>query len=124
MGTLNMALRIVLILALAGCVPRARADTLPNTLSDREKQAGWQLIFDGKTTKGWMTIAGQPLPDRHVQKDGLNPHPCDYMLVYERPLENYMLALDFKITPKCNSGIFVRTMPLTQVKGRDVGYNG
>ncbi len=28
------------------------------------------------------------------------------------------------MTPQCNSGIFVRTFPLTPRKGKDVGYNG
>src|SRR4029079_7591636 len=95
-----------------------------NTLTDKEKQSGWQLLFDGRTTKGWMTINSEHLPERHVQDGCLNPHPCDYMLVYKSPLENYVLSLDFKITAHCNSGIFVRTMPLTRVNGRDVGYNG
>jgi len=101
-----------------------RAESGLNTLTEKEKQAGWQLLFDGRTTKGWMTINGEHLPARHVQDGCLNPHPCDYMLVYESPLENYVLSLDFKITAHCNSGIFVRTMPLTRVNGRDVGYNG
>jgi hypothetical protein len=35
-----------------------------------------------------------------------------------------VLALDFKITPRCNSGVFVRTWPLTPRPGKDVGYNG
>ena len=38
--------------------------------------------------------------------------------------ENYRLVLDFKITPKCNSGIFIRTFPLKPRPGRDVGFNG
>jgi hypothetical protein len=46
------------------------------------------------------------------------------MLVYEKPLENYVLALDFKISPKCNSGVFVRTFPLMPRPGKDVGFNG
>jgi hypothetical protein len=44
--------------------------------------------------------------------------------VYEQPLENYILTLDFKISPHCNSGIFVRTSSLTPRSGKDVGYNG
>ncbi len=105
-------------------VASAQGQRLPNTLTDKEKKADWQLLFDGQTTKGWITIAGEHLPDRYVQDGCLNPHPCDYMLVYERPLENYILSLDFKITAHCNSGIFVRTMPLTRRNGKDVGYNG
>jgi len=95
-----------------------------NTLSDRERAAGWKLLFDGQTTKGWMSIKEEPLSDKHVQQGSLNPHPCNYMLVHETPWEDYQLALDFKISPKCNSGIFFRTFPLTPRPGRDVGFNG
>jgi len=95
-----------------------------NSLTDRERSDGWKLLFDGKTTKGWVSIKSEPLPDSHVQEGSLNPHPCNYMLVYEKPLENYVLAMDFKITPKCNSGIFIRTSTLTPRPGRDVGFNG
>ena len=28
-----------------------------NTLSAQEKQDGWRLLFDGKTTRGWMRAA-------------------------------------------------------------------
>jgi hypothetical protein len=101
-----------------------QAESALNSLTEKEKQSGWQLLFDGRTTKGWMTITGKQLPERHVQNGSLNPHPCDYMLVYEQPLGNYVLSLDFKISPHCNSGIFVRTMPLTRREGNDVGYNG
>ncbi len=44
-----------------------------------------QLIFDGKTTKGWIR-SSRALPASHVQDGALNPHPCNYMLVYEKPL--------------------------------------
>lgn len=95
-----------------------------NALTEQEKRAGWQLLFDGSTTKGWMSIKGEPLDAAHVQDGSLNPHPCNYMLVYERPLENFVLALDFKISPKCNSGVFLRTSSLTPRPGKDVGFNG
>ena len=114
-------LLLVYLLSMANIV---HAENALNSLTDKEKQAGWQLLFDGRTTKGWMTTTGEHLPARHVENGSLNPHPCDYMLVYDSPLENYILALDFKITPHCNSGIFVRTMPLTRRGGKDVGYNG
>ena len=119
-----MMAKFLLSLSLLVLATSVRAESGLNTLTEKEKQAGWQLLFDGRTTKGWMTINSEHLPERHVQDGCLNPHPCDYMLVYESPLENYVLSLDFKITAHCNSGIFVRTMPLTRVNGRDVGYNG
>jgi hypothetical protein len=119
-----MIRKFVVSLCLVALAVSVRAESGLNTLTDKEKQSGWQLLFDGRTTKGWMTINSERLPERHVQDGCLNPHPCDYMLVYESPLENYVLSLDFKITAHCNSGIFVRTMPLSRVNGRDVGYNG
>lgn len=117
--TLRMAYGLGILL-LVGSAARSAE----NTLTDQEKKEGWQLLFDGKSTKGWMTTKEKPLPASHVQDGALNPHPCDYMLVYEKPLENYVLALDFKLTPQCNSGIFIRTWPLTPRPGRDVGFNG
>ena len=95
-----------------------------NTLTDKERDDGWQLLFDGKTTTGWISIKSEPLAVSHVQDGSLNPHPCNYMLVYEKPLTNYVLGMDFKISPKCNSGIFIRTSSLTPRPGRDVGFNG
>lgn len=95
-----------------------------NTLSDQEKKEGWTLLFDGKTTQGWMSTKEKPLPASHVQDGALNPHPCSYMLVYEKPLENFVLAMDFKLSPKCNSGVFLRTKSLTPRPGKDVGFNG
>ena len=100
----------------------ARAED--NSLTEEERSAGWILLFDGATTQGWMTRTSQPLPSKHVQDGSLNPHPCDYMLVHEKVWENFQLALDFKISPKCNSGIFIRTFPLTPRPGKDVGFNG
>jgi hypothetical protein len=116
--------KLLTLLCLLNLAVSAHAESALNALAEKEKQAGWQLLFDGRTTKGWMTVGGEHLPPRHVQDGCLNPHPCDYMLVYDSPLENYVLAVDFKITPHCNSGIFVRTMPLTRRGDKDVGYNG
>jgi alpha-3'-ketoglucosidase len=95
-----------------------------NSLSEEERSEGWILLFDGATTNGWMTTTGKPLPLKHVQNGSLNPHPCDYMLVHEKMWENFQLTLDFKISPRCNSGIFVRTFPLAPRPGKDVGFNG
>lgn len=100
------------------------AGAADNLLSDKEQQDGWVLLFDGQTTKGWMSPKEKPLDARHVQDGSLNPHPCDYMLVHEQVWGNYKLSLDFKISEKCNSGIFVRTFPLAPRPGKDVGFNG
>lgn len=102
----------------------AAVDAADNELTDEEKKAGWVLLFDGKSTRGWMSPKRKPLPASHVEDGALNPHPCDYMLVHDKIRDNFRLALDFKISRKCNSGIFIRTLPLTPRPGKDVGYNG
>ena len=109
---------LILLVATIAAPPEA------NTLSYQERKEGWTLLFDGKTTQGWMSTKEKPLPASHVQEGALNPHPCNYMLVYEKPLENFVLALDFKLSPKCNSGVFVRTKSLIPRPGKDVGFNG
>ena len=111
-------LTLILLAATIAAPPEA------NTLSYQERKEGWTLLFDGKTTQGWMSTKEKTLPASHVQEGALNPHPCNYMLVYEKPLENFVLALDFKLSPKCNSGVFVRTKSLTPRPGKDVGFNG
>lgn len=92
--------------------------------AEDENEASWQLLFDGETTTGWMDSKGKPAPQTHVQDGTLNPHPTDYMLVYDEPFKDFILSLDFKLSPKCNSGIFVRTWPLQPRQGKDVGFNG
>jgi hypothetical protein len=37
---------------------------------------------------------------------------------------DFVLALDFKISKGCNSGVFIRTYPLAPRPGKDVGFNG
>ena len=50
-------------------VAAAAAD---NTLSAAEKAAGWRLLFDGSTTKGWRNAHADTFPSKGwVVKDGL-----------------------------------------------------
>src|SRR6476661_1807387 len=36
--------------------------SVPNQLTDDERQAGWRLLFDGKSTDGWVEVTGKPFP--------------------------------------------------------------
>jgi hypothetical protein len=95
-----------------------------NQLTDQEKRDGWRLLFDGQTLNGWLTSREKPslTPVRH---GCINPHGCgDYMMIHTQQWSDFVLALDFRISPGCNSGIFVRTFPLQPLPGKDVGYNG
>ena len=106
------------------CVSTQVARAQDNELTPEEKGAGWTLLFDGKSLDGWMRSDGKP-SNRGVDHEAINPHRCGaYMLVFDKEFSNFELKCDFKVSPLCNSGIFVRTYPLTPRKNKDVGYNG
>jgi alpha-3'-ketoglucosidase len=95
-----------------------------NELTPTEKADGWILLFDGKTLDDWMTSSEKP--SKTPVEDGcINPHKCGgYMMVHKEMWENFVLSCDYKISAKCNSGIFVRTYSLKPRPGKDVGFNG
>ncbi|MBI5759222.1 MAG: DUF1080 domain-containing protein [Planctomycetales bacterium] len=114
-----MLLPLIVVCSLA--TPALAAD---NVLSEQDKAAGWMLLFDGKSLDGWMTNSQKP-SQRPVDDGFINPHKCGgYMMIHEKAWGDFVLALDFKISPRCNSGIFIRTFPLTPRPGKDVGFNG
>jgi len=95
-----------------------------NSLTPEQKEQGWILLFNGQSLAGWTTNTQQP-SRREVEDHAINPHRCGgYMLIHEKIWSDFLLALDFKISKGCNSGVFIRTFPLTTRPGRDVGYNG
>lgn len=93
-------------------------------LSEDKERPEWISLFDGKTLDGWTTNDG--LASKTPVEDGcINPHGCGgYMMIHEKIWSNFVLSLDFKIDKGCNSGIFVRTFPLTPMPDRDIGFNG
>ena len=118
--SLNQSLVLSVLIFAMGSTARA-AD---NELTLAEEAEGWMLLFDGKTTDGWLDSKKQPVAATHVKDGTLNPHPCNYMLIHKEVYDNFKLSLDFKISPKCNSGVFIRTFPLKPREGKDVGFNG
>src|SRR5256885_940877 len=95
-----------------------------NVLTASEKAEGWRLLFDGKTLSGWVTSDLKP-SRTSVEQASLNPHKSGhYMLVHTQQWSSFVLALAFKISKDCNSGVFVRTASLTPRPGKDVGFNG
>ena len=84
---------------------------VPNTLSSQEIRDGWQLLFDGKTLSGWKGYNQQSCGPRWVVKDGNltclgEGGGMGYDIVTTRKFSNFELSVDWKISPKGNSGIF------------------
>src|SRR6476660_1861265 len=80
-----------------------------NDLSPAEKSAGWQLLFDGVSAKGWRNNNKKPVAAK-VEDGALNPHGSGgYLLVYDKEFSDFVLKFDVKMDqPFCNSGIFLR----------------
>src|SRR3954451_15979906 len=113
---------VLCTLALIGSASTLRA--ADNELTPQERERGWILLFDGKTLQGWKTSSGTP-SQTPVEQASINPHKSGgYMMIHETPRSDFTLAFDFKISKGCNSGVFVRTFPLTPRPGKDVGFNG
>jgi hypothetical protein len=82
-----------------------------NTLTSTEKEGGWKLLFDGKTLEGWRTYQNKPTDAWSVKdgviycKGGTNKTDLQADLITKDEFENFELSLDWKISPKGNSGI-------------------
>lgn len=89
-------------------------NTIANDLSKFEKKAGWKLLFDGTTTKGWKGAYKKGFPEKGWQvKDGiLSVQPSGGAesanggdIVTIEQYSAFDLSFDFKLTAGANSGV-------------------
>jgi Domain of Unknown Function (DUF1080) len=81
----------------------------PNTLTKAEKKAGWKLLFDGKTTKGWVGYKSPAIPDSwKVIKGVLTLDGKGGDIMTEAEYQDFELVLDWKIASGGNSGLIYR----------------
>jgi len=104
----------------------------PNQLTDEERQQGWRLLFDGKTTTGWKEITGKPFPAKCwtiedaslkalVRSDGFQ----DIRTV--EVFGSFDLQFDWKILKDGNSGVkylIQRVDEWTNAAGRQARARG
>jgi hypothetical protein len=92
----------------------------PNELTAAERAAGWRLLFDGKTLKGWRGLGYDSVPTAHwrisngaIEKiasgkvpkmpDGQPANGGDLMTV--DTFGDFELAFQWKVAPGANSGV-------------------
>lgn len=88
----------------------AQAQVRYNILTRDEKKEGWQLLFDGKSTKGWHVFQKpETINPQWKVEDGTlclsGKGGGD--LCTDQTYENFELSLEWKISPNGNSGIFI-----------------
>lgn len=106
MNRLLMACGIVAVLAPGAPAPTAQE---PNTLTPAERTAGWTLLFDGTTTKGWRGFRQQTVPSGWQVIDGaLTRAGGGGDLITVDQFDSFELAIDWQISPGGNSGVMFR----------------
>jgi hypothetical protein len=87
---------------------------IKNTISNYEKNNGWKLLWDGKSTDGWRGAKKDKFPEYGWEiKDGtLNVIASGGAesrnggdIITTKKYKNFELIVDFKITEGANSGI-------------------
>jgi hypothetical protein len=134
----------LLLAALCACAPKAPAGydptkapdvpkpETPNTLTKAQQADGWKLLWDGKTTDGWRSARAENFPTGgwtirngelcSAPGDGQNESANGGDIITRAQYGNFILSVDFKITPGANSGIkyFVRP-DLNKGEGSAIG---
>jgi hypothetical protein len=89
-------------------------NAIPNTISPAEADDGWKLLWDGKTTDGWRGAKRDDFPPHgwrmedgilKVLKSGGGESANGGDIVTTKKYKDFVLSVDFKITPNANSGI-------------------
>ncbi len=79
-----------------------------NTLTADEAQAGWKLLFDGKTTAGWKNFKSDTINSGWKVVDGtlksVDPHNAGDILTTDK-YEWFELKLDYNLEKGQNSGV-------------------
>jgi len=112
---------IILILSVVvSCSSSGDQAQIENTLSDAEKNDGWQLLFDGKSLTDWQPLQPDSLPEGiWIVEDGsikrVNPAEGPKLangkpvpggdLFSTRSYDNFEFVFDWKIATGSNSGV-------------------
>lgn len=92
--------------------PTATAEVAPNSTAADDSTAGWKPLFDGTSLTGWRSYQNKKTDSWSV-KDGVlhckgsesDKSDLRADLITNEQFENYELSLDWKISPKGNSGL-------------------
>src|ERR1700682_5653909 len=105
-----------LALIAAGCtsvgnsVPAASSTASGATpLTAEQRAAGWRSLFDGTSTSAWRGYKEQSLPAGWSIVEGiLTKTGSAHDIITQARFGNFDLALDWKIAPGGNAGVFYR----------------
>lgn len=102
----------VLLLPLSALTSSAGAQD-PNSLTADEQQAGWRLLFDGRTLAGWRGYKSATVPASWRVENGSllsrrTPGESHGDIVTVEQFADFELVWEWKMTPGGNSGVIYR----------------
>lgn len=107
MNEVKNVLSIATLFAMvSGCI-LATESVAHNVLTVSEKEAGWKLLFDGKTTDGWRGFQQKSFPTNGwvIEEGCLKRNAKGGDLVTKETFLDFELSWEWKIVEKGNSGI-------------------
>jgi hypothetical protein len=100
-------MRLICAAALIAVMAPLNGLSAQNTLTDEERADGWRLLFDGRTTDGWRGFRRDAMPAGWQVVDGaLTRAAAAGDIITIEQFGSFELALDWKVAPGGNSGIF------------------
>src|SRR5687767_7214382 len=90
------SITLATLLALASVSPAVAQ----NTLTQAEKLAGWRLLFDGVSTKGWRNYMKQgPVMGWEAKDGALVRVPGGSDIVFDEKFKDIELSLEWRLDP-------------------------
>jgi len=114
---------VVILFTMAGCSGNKNSNlakqlwseidltAADNTLAAKEKENGWQLLFDGKTLNGWHGYNMNEVPgvwfvtDGNIMVDGEGGGEEQQDLVTNKTYRKFAFTVEYKLSKGSNSGI-------------------
>jgi len=92
-------------------VKEQKAASAINTLTDKEKAEGWELLFNGKNLDGWKKyndgeVTGWSVEDGILNNSGVGSDHGGDIITKKQDYKDFELYLEWKVNPKSNSGVF------------------
>lgn len=112
----------ILSVSLSGCTDRpadetAASSSVPdtiNTLAEAERDAGWQLLFDGESIDGWRGYQRDSMPGGWtVEKGALHfegEGPNSTTIITTEQFDHFDLRFEWKVDSLGNSGVMYRVL--------------
>ncbi|PHS01300.1 MAG: glycosyl hydrolase [Blastopirellula sp.] len=99
----------ILLLAIASTflLQASLSAAKPNTLTKKEKEAGWQLLFDGKTMEHFRNYQKKDVSDGWVVKNGAMVRNGKGAgdIITRKQYDSFELSLEYNISKAGNSGL-------------------